>query len=634
LVHPVQDALRLLQSGRFAEAEAGCRRYLSRDPGNADALHIRGLALAELGRQTEAIENLERASRQAPREASIHENLGRVRLAGGNAASAAVAFGDALAIDPNRPASRLGLGLSLAHQARTNEAIEQFRRALSLAPGWLEAKLNLAIALRQLGSLVEAEQLHQEMTSAKDSPREVWLGLALIQRQRELYPDAIATYRRAGERFPQLAVDPAFQVALADALRANGDVAEALALLEPLVAARPQAGVGRIALARALIADRRFADAADRLAPLLEARNVEAALVFAQVAVALDDRARAIAVLEEIRDKSDTPSEDRRAVLFELAKLYDAEGRIDEAFVALRAGHALRSQAVPVTAHRGTTERLIRAFAEARFANFPRSSNDSDVPVFIVGMPRSGTTLVEQILAGHRDVAVAGELTVFDDLAQGLPARLGSSQAYPECVVGLSATALDALSREYVFQLERFGPGKRRIVDKLPHNFQNVGLLALALPRSKIVHCSRNPLDTCVSIYFQDFGDRQAYARDLREIGMHYAEYRNLMAHWAALGIKMLEVRYEELVGDVTAGAQRLVEFLGLDWDPNCLNFHENRRAVQTVSAAQVRRPIYRSAVGRWQRYTQHLGDLKDALQSPEETGKLTVLPTRHSGGN
>jgi tetratricopeptide (TPR) repeat protein len=607
-----------LRNGQFAEAERLCRRILTREPGNADAHHICGLALAERGQTAAAITHLRQAAMLAPREGSIQENLGRALLATGQLEPAVGAFRAAIAADERRAAAHHGLGVTLARLGRVDEALGNLTKAAALAPDESDFAINLGHAERETGRLVAAERTYRAVLWRWPDRREAWLGLALVLERRELYAEAIRTYTEVSRRFPDLNHDPEIECRLAAVNRADGAIATALAMLEQLRDREPEAPPPRLELARTLSADRRFGEAARALEPLLARHPPDdaAVLEYAQLAPRIATEDRAIALLEQLRDRADSVGDTRRSALFALARLLDDRGDVDAAFAALRQGHLLRRSAIPIDAHRGTAGRLVRAFDPRWFAQAPRSDSRSDVAVLVVGMPRSGTTLVEQILGSHREVAAAGELTVFDDLAQALPRRLNSRLPYPECVRELTSASLNQLASEYLGELERYGgPGKRRIVDKLPHNFQNLGLTALALPQARVIHCRRAPLDTCVSIYFQDFGARQAYARDLLEIGRHYLEYRQTMALWRALGITVHDVDYEALVADAEGVSHRLVQYLGLEWDPNCLKFHENRRAVGTVSAQQVRRPVYQSSVGRWTRYGRHLDDLKKLLQ-------------------
>jgi hypothetical protein len=237
--------------------------------------------------------------------------------------------------------------------------------------------------------------------------------------------------------------------------------------------------------------------------------------------------------------------------------------------------------------------------------------------MFIVGMPRSGTTLVEQILASHREVRAGGELEVMSKIVSDLPGLLGNPAPFPECLGGLTRRNIEQPARRYIAALAEIGQGAARVTDKLPHYFLSLGLIDLLLPSARVVHCIRDPRDTCLSNYFIQMNANHPYTASLEHLGHYYRIYQRLMAHWrSVLRIRMHEVRYEELVSNPEEEIRRLLDFCGLAWDEGCLNFHENRRPVATPSYNQVRRPIYNQSVQRWRHYEAHLGPLLRALDS------------------
>lgn len=236
-------------------------------------------------------------------------------------------------------------------------------------------------------------------------------------------------------------------------------------------------------------------------------------------------------------------------------------------------------------------------------------------PVFIVGMPRSGTTLVEQILASHPQVAAAGELDHFALSAQDLPALLDKAAPYPECAAELSRGEEDLLGRAYLKGLREAAGAAPIMTNKLPFNVLRLGLIAMMFPRARIIHCTRDPMETCLSIYLQNFAVQQTWATDLGDLGRYDRAYRTLMAHWSrCLPLRVFELGYEDLVAAPEARIAALLAFLDLPWDSRCLRFHETPRPVVTPSLWQVRQPIYTRSVGRWRRYAHHLGPLRTAL--------------------
>ena len=220
-----------------------------------------------------------------------------------------------------------------------------------------------------------------------------------------------------------------------------------------------------------------------------------------------------------------------------------------------------------------------------------------------------------EILSCHPSVHGGGELLELPGIVSSLPAETGSNKDFPACVSQLTQSVVDRMAEGYLERLTKLAPGALRITDKLPHNFQHVGLIRLLFPNARILHCARNPLDTCLSCYFADFQGQHPYMYDLTSLGLHYHEYRRLMQHWRdALGIPMLEVRYEDLVENQEEISRSMIEYCGLEWDDRCLDFHKSDRRALTASYDQVRQPVYTRSVERWRNYEKYLQPLQDAL--------------------
>lgn len=304
----------------------------------------------------------------------------------------------------------------------------------------------------------------------------------------------------------------------------------------------------------------------------------------------------------------------RGSILCVLAELCDAIGRYDEAFKAMEAAHSLKNRAPDPAAQSRAVDACIAAWSREAIAGLPRAPR-TDLPVFIVGFWRSGTTLVEQTLSCHPQVFGAGELPLLHAWAhERHDPRLPRSEPLITDLSCLTRDAIERLSRSYLAHLRRLAPRAARITDKLPTNFVNLGIISLAFPGAKVIHCTRDPADTCVSCYFNLHGNAP-YAHDLRALGSFYRDYQRLMDHWkSVLDLPILDVSYEAFVADQEAGARRLVEFVGLPWDDACLRPHENRRVALTRSIDQVRKPMYKSSIARWKHYEKHLGRLLDAL--------------------
>jgi hypothetical protein len=289
-------------------------------------------------------------------------------------------------------------------------------------------------------------------------------------------------------------------------------------------------------------------------------------------------------------------------------------GNFEEAFANYR--HANELTKMLRTRHDGqqltrAVDLIIQSFDEEWLSRARVGANASQCPVFIVGMPRSGTSLVEQILASHRDVFGAGELPFWRTAMAGAAARTDAE---------IEQSALRRLSDEYLRLLNDASNGARRVVDKMPANFLYLGPIHAALPNAKIIHMRRNPIDTCLSIYFQNFGTVHSYANDLGDLAHYYEEYRRLMDHWRRTlpAGAFLDLPYEQLVDDQEGWSRRAVDFIGLPWDSTCLDFHQTSRSVSTFSKWQARQRISRSSVLRWRNYEKFVGPLLCLAESAE----------------
>jgi hypothetical protein len=315
---------------------------------------------------------------------------------------------------------------------------------------------------------------------------------------------------------------------------------------------------------------------------------------------------------------------DRVHLHFALAKAYEDLGRFDDAFAQLLAGNGLKRRLIAYdeAATLAQLDGVRDVFTPELIAARAGGGEPSRLPVFIVGMPRSGTTLVEQILASHPGVFGAGELRLFDQASGAVRDRLPGTPAFSDLVRRMEHEDFRALGRFYLAALERHAPDAARITDKMPSNFIFVGLIHLALPDAVIIHTERDPVDTCVSCFSKQFTEAQAHTYDLAELGRYYGRYRAVMAHWDRVlpPGRILDVRYEDVVDDVESAARRIVAHCGLAWDARCLDFHRTERSVQTASAAQVRKPIYRDSIARWRRYERFLGPLMAELGSGATT--------------
>ena len=332
-----------------------------------------------------------------------------------------------------------------------------------------------------------------------------------------------------------------------------------------------------------------------------------------------------LAALEALASRRDVSPTDQVYVYFALAKALQDAGDYERAFDNLQKGNAIKRRQVEFNEQRSASncQRLTTIFTSSLMAQFEGVGHPSTVPIFVLGMPRSGSTLAEQILSSHPLVQGAGEITALDAATNMVLKRGRDPVAYPECIPGLDGAQLRQIGQAYLDLLPGLEEGKTRIVDKLPGNFFAVGLIRLVLPNAKIIHTVRDPLDTCVSCYSKLFGDHIDYSYDLAELGRYYRRYSKLMTHWKSIlpPDAILDVSYEAVVDDLEGQARRLIDYCGLAWDDRCMDFQGNRRRVTTASNVQIRQPLFRSSLQRWRKYESGLGPLLQELGIGEASG-------------
>jgi len=500
------------------------------------------------------------------------------------------------------------------HQAeRLDEAEAIYRQILAYRPDNAEALLRLGVIAGQRGFPEPAIELINAAIRAKPNWPDAYscLGKALVEAER--YEEALAAHRHALALAPS---DESVLEGLGSALLANEDVAEAIEHFHRMVALFPHSFAALNGLAAGLRLSGRFEEAMGFLRKSL-AINPDQPLAYAQLATAGRSAADApeIERLTNLVKQPDLHIELHIAAEFGLAKLLDDADRFDEAF-----GHYAQAKVLTKNwqAERGETfdwmqmhsrmDRLIQICTPQFFADRRDWGHKSELPVFIVGMPRSGTTLVEQIAASHPDVFGAGELKDIINITNSLGDGVTAIQDW-------NADSIMKAAAGQLQRLQALGGAASRVTDKMPDNVIHLGLIALLFPNARVVICRRDARDNCLSCFFQHFSERLLWSCDLADCGRRFLEIDRLTDHWLrVLPLKMLEVRYEQMVADQEGQSRRLIDFLGLPWDPKCLDFHKTERTVMTASVWQVRQPIYDRSVNRWRNYERHLAPLLDVL--------------------
>lgn len=439
-------------------------------------------------------------------------------------------------------------------------------------------------------------------------------GFALTLARR--FEEAVECLERA------VSIQPDFIQALNNlgrALRMAGRDADAIYCCERLIEKHPARAEGYLGLARVLH-DQGKLDEAVRLirrAMTLVPESAEAIASLVQ-AMHFDAPPDELDLLSSMAEQEGLSKADRKVIYYSLGKIYDDLGNTAEAFRFFKRANNCIEAEFNFDVASDLTDRIIATFDRDFFVARADYGSTSRRPIFIVGMPRSGTTLTEQIISSHPDVFGGGELEYMPRIAERLreyvvaPAKI---VAFPESALTLTAEGAELLARKYLWRLRNHSTEAARVTDKLPHNFQYVGLIHLLFPKAAIIHCRRDPIDTCLSIYMQNFNDAHAYKKDLAGLGRYYKDYARLMAHWDdVLPTRMLTLDYEVLVADPEGQIRRILDYLDLPWSDECLKFHEKQGTVLTASRWQVRQPIYGRSAGKWRAYAKDLAPLIEAL--------------------
>jgi tetratricopeptide (TPR) repeat protein len=616
----LRQAISLHQQGALDEAERAYRAVLAERPRDPEACRHLGFLLQERGRLREAVALITAAVEARPEDPDGLGRLAAVLNGLGRPADALKVSERALALDPDLADALNAKGGALMRLGRPAQALKAYDRLLARTPLHLPALINRGAALRDLGRAEEALRSYERVLAVRPGHAMALnnRGVALMDLGRP--HEAAASFDQALKANPNYAEalnnrGRALAVAETElSIIAEGDARarEALASFDRAIALRPDYAEAHDNKAALLFELGRFWDAARaaeraiRLAPrtaryyyhLAEMRRFASGDPFLEA-------------MQRLAAEPDLPDQDRIELEFAIGKALADVGEPEAAFAHAAAGARLKRAAIAYdeAAALGDLARIRDGFSARLLARRAGVGDPSPLPVFVVGLPRSGTTLVEQILASHPLVAGAGETSAF---AAGLaPEALRDPTA-------LTDAALRKIGSDYVAALAAAAPGAHRVVNKRPDNFRLAGLIRLALPEARIIHVRRDPMDVGLSLFFRLFGDEVPYSFDLGEIGRYIRAYEALMAHWREVmpPETFLEVDYEALVADLEGQTRRMLAHCGLDFDRRCLDFHLTDRRIRTASAAQVRQPLNAGSAGRWRAYEPWLGTLKEALSA------------------
>ena len=577
---PYFDALALYRAGRFEEADLKAQQLVRANPTQVDAMHLRALIATHRNDFGSAIAIMERALAIKPRDAVLLSSLGSMHIATGNPTRALIRFLAATKVDPSFAEAHNGAGTALLLQGRFIEAEPHFRAGLAAKAKNLQALLGLSESLEGQARASEAAEFARKAIALAPDNAMAHMRLARALDQLSDFDGCVAAHKQA---MTLTGKAPPAWFGLVASLSAFGHLEEAEAECRALIAAFPD-----------------FAPAHVRLSVLVK-KSSDAE----------------IADLQRLLDHPGISERDRIQIAFALGAAHEGRGAYDTAIAHYAAGNEKARAQTAYSLDRSKTEfaTIKSGFTPDVFERFEGAGSSDPMPVFVFGMPRSGTTLVEQILCSHPDIDAANELEAVPRLFSKLFEMTGT-RTPADALAKADPTQLSELGETYLEELRGHAAGGRHVVDKLPGNFFYLGFISLILPQASLVHCRRDPLDTCLSIYKTRFVHGSvAYGYDMTELGRYYRLYADLMEHWQkVLPKKPITMSYEDLVVEPRGETERLLGGIGLDWAEECGRFYQSGRSVHSASLAQVRKPIYGSSVGAAERFGAALDPLRQAL--------------------
>lgn len=579
----LETAQKLLGDGRLDEATNLAAKVLSNNPGHVDATHLLAVIAYRQGQHEKAIA------------------LSKVAI-GGN---------------PEDPSIYNTLGLAFQGMHQPEKALVCFQKALELNTGFVEAFYNLARAFRQLNMPDDARICYEKLLSFFPEDKGAWVSLADCYAAVKRWDDSIDACQKA------LAMDPDYATAynnLSTAYFALGrneegrECAEKVKQLDPVLY-----GMTRRQIAVHLQSQGDLEKAAQYFREAVETNPTDGSAMLNLVGIKHIKTSDPMVRKAMQRADDDTVNEpDRVALNFALGRVHASDKQYDDAWKCYDRANRIRRKSI-IYSHQMNSvfvtslmDNFTRDLLESRYGQ----GVESDRPIFIVGMPRSGSTLLEQILASHPEVAAGGEMNHMPQILKGLPKRLNLKAGNHKGIIGkFEGEVARQNARDYLERTESVADGKRYCTDKLLGSFQFLGFFNLMLPNATILHCRRHPLDCILSCYFQRFALDLPFTWDLTDLGHFYLDYMKLMRHWTeVLPNKALDVYYEIVVSDTERQARRLLEHIGLEWNESVLEFYKAKHTVKTASVAQVRKPIYTQSMQKWRRYEKHIQPLIELL--------------------
>ena len=602
------------QLGQLNEVIDCCKQVTRLDQGHAGAHYNLAIGLEQTGYLSEAAVSYRQCLKLEPGNTQALIKLGKLLGKEGNHEDALQFFQQAAEVDNKLSEAFYCTGVQLQALGRLHEAATAYQQAIHIRPDYFEALNNLGHVLTELGELDKALDIFKSLLNINPESPEAYNNMGIVYDSMGKAREAEAAYRKAISISPGLTDT---RCHLGFLLAGEGRTQEALDCFDANLGLSPDHESSIAGKAVALEKLGKLEDAYTTLESALidRTRNPDLVLAYCTVMLRKNDTASAIKHAQRLLSTEGIPPKGIADLSFALGNLHEKEGNYSRAFQYFEEANCASPRTYSHQNNVNFINTIIRSTDKGSLAKIPRAKHTFREIVFIVGMPRSGTSLIEQILASHPDVFGAGELRYLGDIAASFSPPLTKGRKYPASLSILSQSDVDALARRYIEPVEKLADESRLITDKMPHNFLYLGLISILFPTARVIHVTRSPLDNCLSLFFHGFNPMHSYTTDMELLGHYYKEYQRLMAHWQQQSnIPVLEVCYEDVVNDLESSTQRLLDFCELGWSDNCLKFYDNHRFVKTPSYDQVRQPIYSSSVNRWMNYKEFIAPLEIAL--------------------
>lgn len=599
----IEKAEFFLNKGKYSKVKSLCLGVRKRDKNNIEAILLLANACLKSGEYMQAIKIFNEAISINSNLADCFSGLGWAYFNLENFDSAEESFNTALSLNSAHSDANIGAARICIKKSKSSEAEKRLLRVLEQYPENEESLFQLGQIKLKANDFEKASALFEKLLKINPKHTSALYSNAHVAKAQGYIEKAIVLLKKI------VALDakyPAVYLELGDLLIISSLFKEAVETFKKHLKLKKESPAATAGIAAALNGLGEYDNAHKYLKPFLEKNVLHPGIAKAYVKICrkINLCEDAIKYMEQVINMPDIENHNKISMHYLMAKIHDEESQFEQAFVHCKKANELRPDNYSAIEYNAMIRAIINVFMQRSLSSLPRANIETHKPIFIIGMPRSGTSLVEQILSCHGDVFAAGELRTISDEIK----KLGSNLRYPQCVNEITQEMLKSAANNYISHIENIASGEIRVTDKMPHNFLYLGIISLMFPNAKIIHCMRDPRDICLSIYFQNFHSSHSYATRLENIVQHYKDYETLMNFWkSVLDVKILNVQYENLVKNQEDVSKKIVEYIDLPWDEKCLDFYKQDRAVVTSSQNQVNKKMYTSSIEKWKNYNSFL---------------------------